>query len=251
MRIEHVSIDQIRPYAKNPRRNDQAVDRVAQSIQEFGFNQPIVIDQEGTIVVGHTRFKAAKRLKLTQVPVLRLTEVSPDKLQAYRIADNKLNELAEWDDDLLISELEAIVAAGNEQLTGFTADELRDLLDSVNPDNAYTQKIEIPHYTPKGDRPDIADLYDDTHRDRLLRDIESSQIPSEVKAFLRAAADRHRVFDYHQIAEYYCHADPAVQRLMEQSALVIIDINQAIEQGYVALTDELRAAYAEDHPNAG
>lgn len=124
MIIEQRSIDSIRPYPRNPRRNDQAVDRVAQSIKEFGFNQPIVVDSEGVIVVGHTRFKAAQKLKLTQVPVLVAT-ASNEKLQAYRIADNKLNELAEWDDDLLLKELQEIVAnLGDADLTGFDLDDL-------------------------------------------------------------------------------------------------------------------------------
>jgi len=125
MIVEMKNIGEIKPYAKNPRRNDQAVDLVARSIQEFGFNQPIVVDDQGVIVVGHTRLKAAKKLGLTQVPVLVVRDVSQEKLQAYRIADNKLNELADWDDELLISELQEIVASlGDADLTGFDVDDL-------------------------------------------------------------------------------------------------------------------------------
>lgn len=94
MKIEQININSIKPYYKNPRRNDRAVDKVAESIREFGFNQPIVVDKDNTIVVGHTRYKAAQKLKLDTVPVLVAT-ASKDKLQAYRIADNKLNELAD------------------------------------------------------------------------------------------------------------------------------------------------------------
>jgi DNA modification methylase len=125
MKIEQINLNEIKPYYKNPRRNDRAVDKVAASIQEFGFNQPIVVDQDMTIVVGHTRYKAAQKLKLDTVPVLIAIGASKDKLQAYRIADNKLNELAEWDMDLLLEELQDIVRnLGDSDITGFDITDL-------------------------------------------------------------------------------------------------------------------------------
>ena len=104
--IQMMEINKLVPYDKNPRNNEKAVSLVADSISEFGFNQPIVVDKNNVIVVGHTRWKASKELGLKQVPVLYMPDdVNDAKVKAYRIADNRLNELADWDNDLLIDEL--------------------------------------------------------------------------------------------------------------------------------------------------
>ena len=98
-------IKSIRPYEKNPRRNDEAVDAVAASIKEFGWQQPIVVDKDGVIIAGHTRYKAAKKLKCDTVPVVVADDLTEDQVKAYRLADNKTGELAEWDTALLDEEL--------------------------------------------------------------------------------------------------------------------------------------------------
>src|SRR5262249_13229921 len=118
-----------KPYDKNPRRNDHAVEAVARSIAEFGFRQPIVIDEEGVIIVGNTRYKAALRLGLKEGPVHVAKGWSAAKIKAYRIADNKTAELADWDNDLLINELVDLQKLDFEMdLLGFSADELQGLL---------------------------------------------------------------------------------------------------------------------------
>lgn len=103
--IKSVPIDSIRPYKKNPRKNDAAVSAVARSIESFGFKQPIVVDQKGVIVAGHTRYKAAKELHLDHVPVIICDDLSPKQVKAYRLADNKAGEIATWDSELLDFEL--------------------------------------------------------------------------------------------------------------------------------------------------
>ncbi|HBJ38540.1 MAG TPA: chromosome partitioning protein ParB, partial [Planctomycetaceae bacterium] len=90
-------ITQPRPYESNPRVNDKAVDAVAASIKEYGFSQPIVVDTYGVIIVGHTRLKAAQKLGLEYVPVVVACHLTPEQARAYRIADNKTAELADWD----------------------------------------------------------------------------------------------------------------------------------------------------------
>lgn len=107
MKIEMRSPDSIKPYEKNPRKNDGAVKAVAESIRQFGFRQPVVVDAKGVIIVGHTRWKAAKELGLKKIPV-HVADLKPAAARAYRIADNKVGELAQWDDALLKGELEAI-----------------------------------------------------------------------------------------------------------------------------------------------
>lgn len=129
MKTSLVPLDQIRPYERNPRRNDAAVAAVAGSIREFGFQQPIVVDEKGIIIAGHTRYKAAIQLGLQEVPVIVASDLTPAQIKAYRIADNKLGELAEWDLDLLPEELAELEAAHVDlDLLGFDDAELTELL---------------------------------------------------------------------------------------------------------------------------
>ena len=108
MQIFEKKISEITPYEKNPRKNDDAVKYVAESIRQFGFKQPIVVDCEGVIVAGHTRLKAAKKLKLKTVPCVIADDLTEEQIKAYRLADNKVSEAAIWDDDLLKIELDGI-----------------------------------------------------------------------------------------------------------------------------------------------
>lgn len=109
MRTIDLSISEIHPYDKNPRKiSDEAVEKVANSIREFGFQQPIVVDSAHVIIVGHTRLKAAKKLGLKTVPVVVADNLTEEQAKAYRLADNKTGELSEWDDDALLEELEEL-----------------------------------------------------------------------------------------------------------------------------------------------
>src|SRR5262245_58214073 len=101
MKVQLRNIWEIKPYAQNPRINDHAVAAVANSIREFGFRQAIVVDEEDVIIVGHTRYKAALKLGLQKVPIHVATGLTPAQVKAYRLADNKTAELADWDDDRL------------------------------------------------------------------------------------------------------------------------------------------------------
>ena len=117
-------------YEKNPRHNDEAVEAVARSIKEFGWQQPIVVDKDMVVIVGHTRLKAAEQLGLTEVPVVVADHLTPEQVQAYRIADNKTGELAEWDYALLPMELKDLQNADFDlSVLGFDADELDQLLN--------------------------------------------------------------------------------------------------------------------------
>src|SRR5579863_8647852 len=129
MKIELKKLSDLRPYETNPRINDQAVDAVAKSLKEFGFRQPIVVDTEGVIVVGHTRWKGAQKLGLEVVPVHVATDLTPDQARAYRIADNQTATLAEWNPELLAGELAALEASDFDMsLLGFSDDDLAKYL---------------------------------------------------------------------------------------------------------------------------
>lgn len=108
MKVVERSIESLIPYARNPRKNDDGVDSLAASIKQFGFLQPIVIDKEGVIVAGHTRFKAAKKLGLDKVPCELADHLTPAQIKAYRILDNKLAEKSSWDGELLALELDEL-----------------------------------------------------------------------------------------------------------------------------------------------
>lgn len=133
MKVEMMATDALVPYARNPRNNDNAVDAVAASIREFGFRQPIVVDEQLTILVGHTRLKAARKLGLTSVPVHVATGLTEAQRKAYRIADNKVGELAEWDNALLALELEDLRMADFDLSTlAMDEGEIDELLAGLN-----------------------------------------------------------------------------------------------------------------------
>lgn len=108
MKIEYKSIDELIPYENNPRINENAVDYVANSIKEFGFKNPIIIDKDNVIVAGHTRLKACEKLGIKKVPTIIADDLTEDQIKAFRIADNKVAEFSSWDIDKLNLELEDI-----------------------------------------------------------------------------------------------------------------------------------------------
>jgi site-specific DNA-methyltransferase (adenine-specific) len=109
MKIIELTLDQLKPYEKNPRRNDHAVKYVAQSIKEFGFKVPIIVDKDYEIIAGHTRLKAAQQLGLKEVPIIIADDLTEEQVKAFRLADNKVSEIAEWDFNLLDNELSNIL----------------------------------------------------------------------------------------------------------------------------------------------
>lgn len=175
MKVEAKSIDEIKPYENNPRDNDDAVDAVANSIKEFGWQQPIVVDNEGVIIAGHTRYKAAKKLGLKHVPVVVADNLTPDQVKAYRLADNKTAELADWDMDLLNEELDQIRDIDMSQF-GF------DDLDSLELEDADTAKDDnFDEATPAEPKSKSGQIYQ-LGRHRLM--CGDSTNKSDVKALM-------------------------------------------------------------------
>jgi DNA modification methylase len=144
MQISLWPLARIQPYPGNLRNNDAAVDAIAKSIQEFGFRQPIVVDEQGVIIVGDARFKAAKKLGLTEVPVHVAVGLSPAQAKAYRLADNQTAQLATWNEDALIRELQDLERLQVDlDLTGFSAEELNRLM-APDPQDGLADPDEIP-----------------------------------------------------------------------------------------------------------
>ena len=149
MTIVMKNIAVIKPYENNPRHNESAIDAVASSIKEFGWKQPLVIDKDNVIVVGHTRWLAAKKLGLNEVPCLIASDLTDEQIAAYRLADNKTNELATWDFEKLKTELESI---SDIDMSQFGFEELEASLDDVK-DDEFDEKGAISEtpYSKKGD----------------------------------------------------------------------------------------------------
>ena len=124
MQVEQWNIEKILPYENNPRINDGAVEKTAMSIREYGWQQPIVVGQDGVVIAGHTRLKAAKQLGLSTCPVVVAEGLSEAQVKAYRIADNKTGEIATWDEELLNIEIKELVDLDFDiELTGFSLDD--------------------------------------------------------------------------------------------------------------------------------
>ena len=147
-KIVMMALEEIKPYEKNPRFNDNAVNSVANSIKEFGFKVPIVVDKNNVIVNGHTRWKASKQLELKEVPVIVANDLTDEQIKAFRIADNKTGELADWNMELLGAELQDIADFNFEDF-GFNELELMMLTEDIEPEEF--DKDMVDEYSQKAD----------------------------------------------------------------------------------------------------
>lgn len=258
------------PFTRNSRtHSDAQVAQLAASLDEFGMVGGIVV-RDGTIAKGHGTLAAIRRLYAAgrllypppgrrqgakpyprgMVPVIDATGWTETQFRAYVIADNQLALNAGWDDKVLQDELSALKLEGFDlNITGFSAEEVGDILMPEPP--KYSRAIESPTYEIRGERPDVAELAETGKADQISKRIrETPGLTDEVRRFLLLAATRHVRFDFEQIAEFYAHATPEVQRLMEDQALVIIDIKSAIEKGYTQFSEEVARFIQQDHPEA-
>ena len=246
MKITIKKVDDLIPYHNNPRINDGAVKHVASSIAEFGFKNPILIDKNNVIVNGHSRLKAALKLGLKEVPTISADDLTPAQVKALRIADNQSASFSIFDFPLLETELKELEELDFDYDFGFGDDIMGSGFED---DETYTKKVDAPIYEPTEDKPDVKDLFDSEKENELLEEIKKADISEDDKKILLKAAQRHCVFNYSKIAEYYAHSDKTVQDLMEKSALIIIDFKKAIEYGYVKLSEEIAEQYLKDYPS--
>jgi len=203
MKVEMRSPSSIKPYENNPRHNEEAVSAVAKSIQLYGFRQPIVVDADGVIIVGHTRWKAAQQLGLAEVPVHVAEDLSPEATRAYRIADNQTATIATWNVDLLLGELTALKDLGVDlNGLGFPQQELADLMAQLPgrttgdpefipepPDEPITRRGDIwmlgNHRLMCGDSGSVEDL--DRLLDGAVIDLVNMDPPYNVKVEPRSS----------------------------------------------------------------
>ena len=180
MEIIEKKIEDITPYEKNPRKNDEAVDAVANSIKEFGFKVPIVIDKDGIIVAGHTRYKAAKKLRMKSLPCIVASDLTDEQIKAFRLADNRTAELAEWDMELLTEELDDILNIDMSEF-GFDIE-----LDDIEEKNEIKEDT-VPHVKDGEPKAKIGQIYQ-LGRHRLMCG-DSTSIDNVKKLMNGAKAD--------------------------------------------------------------
>lgn len=255
-----VRLGDLKAWGSNPRQSTKAqAKKLIESFEEFGQVETIAVSPELEVYNGHQRLSAlltihGKDYEIDARQASRaLTEQERKKLTIFLHA----GATGSWDWDTLSGwDASEIIEWGFDEpgwkIAKTDAAAWGELLKSEQDgeDDKYTRNIQAPIYEPKGDKPEIKDLYDYTRANELIAEIDKSELPENEKEFLRAAARRHTVFNYKNIAEYYAHSDVEMQRLMENSALVIIDFNKAIELGYVKLSEEVAEQFKEDYPDA-
>ena len=248
--LEYWDIKKFVEYKGNPRKNDHAVDKMAEAIKTFGFRVPMLAKSDGLVVDGHLRLKAARKVGLKELPVINADDMTDVQIKAFRISVNKMADLADWDAPMLGMEFAELKEMGFDlALTGFDIQEVGAFVRTYDPQSEeYTSKIDTPVYKITGEKPEIKSLFDESVTQTLLANIEASNISPAEKQFLIAGAQRHTVLNFKNIAEYYAHASKEMQLLMEQSALVVIDFNKAIEQGYIELSEDVANQFMVDKP---
>lgn len=257
LRIRNVKVDRLVPDPDNARTHSEPnLEAIRRSLTKFGQRKPIIVapaaDGRLVVIAGNGTLEAAKSLGWSEIAVADVPkDWDAETARAYAIADNRTAELAEWDEVKLSSTLLELDSVGWD-IKDLGFETLQPPTDGSPEDlkNAYTAAINVPQYEIVGEQPAPSELYDETKTKELRDEILKAELDPSLREFLLAAAGRHTVFNYRAIAEFYPHASATVQRLIEQSALVIIDFEDAVRNGYVRLADAIEALEQADHNEA-
>lgn len=176
----------------------------------------------------------------------RQVDWTEDQCKKANITANKIG--GNWDWDVLANsfDMEDLIDWGFEESDFFGSEDTEEEEGQDPDDVRYTGKIEIPNYEPKKEKPNIEDLFDDTKTKELINRIKNSSLPEDEKIFLMVAAQRHTVIRYDRVADYYAHAGKEAQELFEDSALVIIDFDKALEKGYISLAEGIKEQFSKE-----
>ena len=251
---ERVELSALRENPDNPQTvTEEEFGKLRDSMRRIhGFlrTRPLLVEDDGTIKCGNKRFRALVRNGVRVVPadyVRRLSDYTPEEVREFILQDNL--QRGDWHVDKLLAQYSAdelkALGGGVDELIAEFADK------GAESEFEYSSKIEAPQYNITGDNPELDDLYDTEKADALAKEIDEADVPKKVKAFLKVAAMRHVVFNFRNIAEYYAHADAKVQRLMEKSALVIIDLEDAIRNGFVVVSERMATLRGGDESEGG
>jgi hypothetical protein len=249
-------------YHRNPRLGNVAI--IEGSLRAHGQYRPVVVNR-GThtgraneVLAGNHTVKAFRNLQATEPDDPRwraidayVIDVDDDKAARIVLVDNRSAEVGGFDQEVLADLLDGLPGLDG---TGYTDADLAELLTGLDVgdgsdgeggerEERYTGTVNIPQYEPTGECPPVDALLDSRKTEELTAAIRAADVPEEVREVLLTAAMRHTVIDFRAMAEFYAHAAPEVQRLMEDQALVIIDVNDAIAKGYATLRSELQAMF--------
>lgn len=226
--------------------NDRNKELIKKSLEECGAGRSIVIDNDDEIIAGNGIYEQAQALNIpvkvietdgSELVVVKRTDLNTDdeKRKKLAVMDNSTSDSSEFDLELLSVD--------------FDVPDLQDMgidIPEEKEDNTYTTTVNIPQYDVTGEDVSLNDLYDDSKQKALLEEIEQSGLSDEEKEFLKYASYRHIIFNYKNIAEFYAKASPECQKLMENSALVIIDYEDAIKNGYTTLSAKIQEVFEDD-----
>lgn len=233
-----------RNYRKHNQKNK---DLIRKSLEECGTGRSIVIDNEDEIIAGNGVYEQAQALNIpikivetdgSELVVVKRTDLqtNDDKRRKLAVMDNSTSDTSEFDLQLL-----------SEDFENYMLEEMGIEVPEVEiEEEVYTTKVNIPQYEIEGTDVTVNELYDDSKQKNLLEEIENSNLSDKEKEFLKCASYRHIVFDYRNIAEFYAKASPECQRLMENSALIIIDYEDAIKNGYTTLSAKVQEVFEDD-----
>ena len=253
------SIKDLKHDHKNARRRtDRSSTLIAESLKRFGAARSIVIDEDNRILAGNGTIEGAKVAGIkniriietdgTEIIAVRRTDLSEEEKVGLALADNRTSDLSEWDGAMLHQ-----ISEEHDISTWFDKQELDELFgteEAIDEDSPYTNKTTAPIYEPSGTQHKPEHLYDINKTNQLIAEIQIADIPDNIKTFLISAAYRHTAFNYSKIADYYATAPKEIQSFFEDSALVIIDFEQAIQNGFVRLDERVEQAFKQDHPDA-
>tara|TARA_R100000951_G_scaffold116436_2_gene128257 strand:+ start:86 stop:817 length:732 start_codon:yes stop_codon:yes gene_type:complete len=240
---QQVKINKVKGNPSNPRviKNDKFL-KLVKSIQEFPEMlklRPIVVDEDMIVLGGNMRLKASKAAGLTDVWVEVAKGLSEEKKKEFIVKDNV--GFGEWEWDMLANEWDSV------ELAEWGLDVWENTDDVKEEEEMLSKNIKAPSYEPKNVKPNEAELYNENKTKELIQKIGLANITEDEKDFLIKAAYRHTVYNYQNIADFYAHSNKEVQELMEESALVIIDLNDAITNGFVTLTENIKKLHTEEY----
>ena len=241
MKIEQRKLSELKNWEKNPRSiKEKDFERLKKQITDLKEFKPLIITADGTVLGGNMRLRAYKDLGITDVWVSVVEAPDEATKLRYALADN--DRAGFYDSDLLANltgefpdflwENYAVDLSSPITITNLLRIQAKD-------ESEYTKKIISPIYEPSGKKVTLSELVDKEKVNQLLDEINKSSISQEIKDFLIISAYRHYKFTYSKIADYYVSASDEVKKLMEKSALVIIDYNKAIENGFAELINEI------------
>lgn len=238
----------------------EAYNQLRNEIADTGFAFPFSIwknKKELVLIGGHQRKRVLTMMRDQDgyiVPPLPINFIEASSLKEAR--RRVLQDIAQYgrietqglyefmtDAEIPVEDLYGSFSLPDIDIPKFDAEYFGEPGSTNAVDEPYTKKIETPIYEPRGAKPKTTELYSDEKTNQLLSEIDKAKLPKDISAFLHLAAHRHTVFDYEQIAEFYAHAPKEIQDLMEKSALVIVDFEKAIENGFVTMSKDIAEAY--------